>query len=126
MVDIRLKERSDLLSFSQRRILKWVLLFVGGGSFVIIILNSYRTVKTTSTTSNARGTILTKISLESTVILPQPDGTKDYNLKKKEDATTTTFNAFSFYLMGDTPVCYRIFFFDTQINKETRERVLSE
>ncbi|OEU22167.1 hypothetical protein FRACYDRAFT_232320 [Fragilariopsis cylindrus CCMP1102] len=106
MVDIRLKERSDLLSFSQRRILKWVLLFVGGGSFVIIILNSHRIIKittTTSTTSNARGTILTKISLESTVILPQPDGTKDYNLKKKEDATTTTFNAFSFYLMGDTP-----------------------
>ena len=109
MVDIRLKERSDLLSFSQRRILKWVLLFVGGGSFVIIILNSHRTVKIT-TTSNARGTILAKISLESSVILPQPDGTKDYNLKKKEDATTTTFNAFSFYLMGDTPVCYRIFF----------------
>ena len=113
MVDIRLKERSDLLSFSQRRILKWVLLFVGGGSFVIIILNSHRIIKitaTTSTTSNARGTILTKISLESTVILPQPDGTKDYNLRKKEDTTTTTFNAFSFYLMGDTPVCYRIFF----------------
>ena len=113
MVDIRLKERSDLLSFSQRRILKWVLLFVGGGSFVIIILNSHRIIKittTTSTTSNARGTILTKISLESTVILPQPDGTKDYNLKKKEDTTTTTFNGFSFYLMGDTPVCYRIFF----------------
>ena len=109
MVDIRLKERSDLLSFSQRRILKWVLLFVGGGSFVIIILNSHRTVKIT-TTSNARGTILAKKSLESSVILPQPDGTKDYNLKKKEDTTTTTFNAFSFYLMGDTPVCYRIFF----------------
>jgi hypothetical protein len=106
MVAIRFKDRSDLLSFSQRRILKWVILFVGVGSFVIIILNSHRTISTTtSTTSNTKGTISTKISVESTVILPQPDGTKDYNLKK-ENTTTTTFNAFSFYLMGDTPVCY--------------------
>ncbi|MGK3746375.1 MAG: hypothetical protein ACI8RD_014231 [Bacillariaceae sp.] len=96
MVAIRIKERSDLFSFSQRKILKWVILFVGVTvGFAIIILNSHRT---TSTSPNAKGTISTKISLESTV-------TKDYNLKK-ENTTTTTFNAFSFYLMGDTPVCY--------------------
>jgi len=47
----------------------------------------------------ANGTISTTNLLEG--IFPKPDGTKDYNLVKERN--TSSFNAFSFYVMGDTP-----------------------
>jgi hypothetical protein len=35
------------------------------------------------------------------LIYPRPGGSKDFNLR---DDATTSFDGFSFYLMGDTPV----------------------
>ena len=92
MVVIRIKERLDIVS-PQYRIFKWAI-FVGFG-FAFLILNIHRT----TLSSKPKGTVSTKLE----TFFPKPNGTLDHNLKK--EYSTTTFNAFSFYLMGDTPVC---------------------
>ncbi|KAL3912410.1 MAG: hypothetical protein SGARI_001174, partial [Bacillariaceae sp.] len=37
------------------------------------------------------------------IIHPRPDGSKDYNLSTNQTTSSSSFHAFSFYLMGDTP-----------------------
>lgn len=66
------------------------------GIFVFCLLNSaWRKMPNLKTS----GTVTTKIANE--IVFPKPDGIKDYNLVKENN---TSFNAFSFYVMGDTPV----------------------
>lgn len=100
MVSVRPNQKSSatLCVPSHRQISKWGLL---AGIFLILVLNSvWRDVPNVQ----ADGTVTTKLAEE--IIYPRPDGTKDYNLIKEN---TTSFQAFSFYVMGDTPVsCARI------------------
>ena len=94
MVAIQANEKQNTCSLPQRVMPKW-LIIVGFG-FVLVILNTLR-----RQTSNVKANVTTTTKLEA--IFPKPDGTKDYNLAKEN---ITSFNAFSFYLMGDTPVSY--------------------
>jgi hypothetical protein len=73
------------------RFTRWFLL---GISFVLVLLN---TALRRLPDIKADDTITIKVE----EIFPKPDGTKDYNSVK---GNTSSFNAFSFYLMGDTPV----------------------
>ena len=95
MVAIRANEKQNPC-IAQRRIPKWLIIVVV--CFAMTILNTLRR-QTQLSSVKAKGTISNKLE----AIFPKPDGTKDYNLVKEN---TTSFNAFSFYLMGDTPVSY--------------------
>mmetsp|Transcript_180 Transcript_180/g.368 ORF Transcript_180/g.368 Transcript_180/m.368 type:complete len:400 (+) Transcript_180:162-1361(+) len=94
MVTVRSKERRHpyihAVGIPQR------LICVGIG-LIFVILEAIR--RQSSEISLGTTTTMTTTT-EFDVIFPKPDGTKDYNLVKE---ATTSFNAFSFYLMGDTP-----------------------
>ena len=96
MVTVRSNHKQSAASScvpSYRRISNWSLLV---GIFLIVVVNSaWRKVQSVAT----NGTIQTKQAKE--IIYPLPDGTKDYNLVKEN---STSFQGFSFYVMGDTPV----------------------
>jgi hypothetical protein len=78
--------------------------YVVGISFVFVLLNlAWRRMPDV----NADGTTITIkreeiFSKSGEDIYPNPDGTNDYNLV--EGRNPSSFNAFSFYVMGDTPV----------------------
>ena len=97
MVAIRSREIRHYC-ISSRKIPKW--LIVVGLGFTVMVLNA--TMHQQPFDVKSYGTSTTKLD----AIFPTPDGAKDHNLMK---GTTTSFNAFSFYLMGDTPVSSRLF-----------------
>ena len=70
---------------------------------MVMILN-YRYRTTPPARVKTKTEIVTTIDIggddDDGVVLPKPDGTRDYNLRK---SNTTSFNGFGFYLMGDTP-----------------------
>jgi hypothetical protein len=74
----------------------WVTLVMLG--FIMTIFN----VLGTARTEEAALDTTTKTTVE--VIHTRPDGSKDFNLQLKKKKNATSFKAFSFYLMGDTPV----------------------
>ena len=91
MVAIRTSERKGSC-IPQLKIPQWAIAL--GVCFVLLTLNiAVRQEPDVNTT----GTITNKLE----EIFPKPDGTNDYNLVKNN---STSFNDFSFYLMGDTPV----------------------
>lgn len=109
MVTVRSNQKQSTASScvpSYRRISNWSLLV---GIFLIVVVNSTWRVPSVQT----NGTIQTKQAKE--IIYPLPDGTKDYNLVKEN---STSFQGFSFYVMGDTPVSQmllpesKVFYYD--------------
>lgn len=115
MVTVRSNQKQSAASScvpSYRRISNWSLLV---GIFLIVVVNStWRKVPNVG----MNGTIRTKQAKE--IIYPLPDGTKDYNLVKEN---STSFQGFSFYVMGDTPVSQillpesKVFYYDIYFSK---------
>jgi hypothetical protein len=84
---------ATLVLLLRQKFLSWPV--IGLVCFLIMLFNVFETSK-----NNNKATVLEKLE----VIHPLPDGSNDYNLLKTKN--TTSFNGFSFYLMGDTPVCF--------------------
>ena len=91
MVTIRANQKNNSW-IPNCRVPKWW--SVGGVLIVFVLLN---TASRQMPGVETNGRVTTKPEEN----FPKPDGTKDHNLVK---ANTTSFNSFSFYLMGDTPV----------------------